>query len=585
MKTTYTNSITSVLKRYKGVMALLVFITILGNVLNLVFPKLIAGAVDDYVAGGIDWTKISIQFIGLSLVILVLTFLQGVIQSYISEKSAKDIRSDIMEKISNQTYMYTQEKTPSFLLTNITSDVDAIKTFISGAVPSIISSVFALIGASILILMTNWKLGLGVLTIIPIISIAFFFAFSKMGPLFGKIQGVIDQLNNIIQTTIVGSALVRVLGSSKEEIGKFDKAISKSRDMGIELSIIFSALIPIVMFASNLASLIILYIGGRLVISDGMSLGQFVSFNSYVSILIFPIFIIGFMSSVIGRSQASYARIKTILDDSVTQNGTDVSVEDKKAGDIAKDLNGDIELKNVTLAYGDKKVLDNVSFSVQSGDKIAVIGPTAAGKSQLMAVLSGLMVPTSGEVLYNGHKISDYNLEEFYKHIGLVFQDSVLFNLSIKENVAFGSHVSEEMMNKAIKASELFDFVSNLPNGLDTNVSERGVSLSGGQKQRIMLARALANNPKVLLLDDFTARVDAVTEKKILENIQKEYPDVTLISVTQKISAIESYDKIVLLVEGEVINSGTHKELLATTPEYVQIYESQKSTTHYELQS
>jgi ATP-binding cassette, subfamily B, bacterial len=573
---TYTSSITSVLKRYKSIMAWLVLLAIAGNVLSLIFPRLIATAVDDYVAGSLDWTKVSFDFIGLSLVIMVLTFLQGIVQSYISEKSAKDIRADLMEKISKQTYMYTQEKTPSFLLTNITSDVDAIKMFISSAVPSIISSAFALIGASILILVTNWKLGLGVLMIIPIISIAFFFAFSKIGPLFGKIQAVIDQLNSIIQTNIVGSALVRVLGSSRDEVKKFDEVTARSRDMGIQISLVFSALIPMVMFASNLASLIILYIGGRLVISDGMSLGDFVAFNSYVSILIFPIFIIGFMSSSIARAQASYVRIKTVLDDPDTR--------DIKDG-VKNDIDGDIELKNVTLAYGDKKVLDDISFKVKVGQKIAIIGPTAAGKSQLMAVLSGLVAPTSGEVLYNGHAIPEYNSEDFYKHIGLVFQDSVLFNLSIKENIAFGAHVSDQMMTKAIKASELGDFVGKLPRGIDTHVSERGVSLSGGQKQRIMLARALANDPKVLLLDDFTARVDAVTEKKILDNIKNQYPDVTLISVTQKISSIESYDKIVLLVEGEVINTGTHTELMDSTPEYVQIYESQKSTTHYELQS
>lgn len=556
-------------------MTVLVLVAVVGNVLNLFFPKLIASAVDAYVAGTIDWQKVSIEFIGLSIVILVLTFIQGVVQSYIAERSAKDIRSDLMEKISHQSYMYTQEKTPAFLLTNLTSDVDAIKTFISSAVPSIISAVFALVGASILILLTDWKLGLGVLSIIPIISIAFFFAFSKIGPLFGKVQGVIDKLNNVIQTTIVGSALVRVLGSHKEEIHKFQVVSKEAKDTGIQISRVFSALIPIVMFSSNIASLIILYMGGRFVMSDSMSLGQFAAFNSYVSILIFPIFIIGFMSSAIGRAQASYVRVKSVFDAPIQ----------KENGTKDTDITGHIELAGVTLQYGEKKVLDEVSFKIAAGQKVAVIGPTAAGKTQLLSVLAGLIDPTEGSVLYDHTPIHEYNLESFYKKIGLVFQDSVLFNLSIKENIAFGSDVSPLVLEKAVRVAELSDFIHALPKGIDTHVSERGVSLSGGQKQRIMLARALANNPKVLLLDDFTARVDAVTEKRILENIKKEYPEVTLISVTQKISAIESYDQILVLVEGELIRAGTHKELLETTPEYVQIYESQKSTTQYELQS
>jgi ATP-binding cassette subfamily B protein len=191
----------------------------------------------------------------------------------------------------------------------------------------------------------------------------------------------------------------------------------------------------------------------------------------------------------------------------------------------------------------------------------------------------------SGAVLFDGEEIKKYNQENFHQQVGFVFQDSIMFNMSIRENIAFSDTVTDESLAKAIATAELKDFVDALPDQLNTIVSERGNSLSGGQKQRIMLARALAVNPKILLLDDFTARVDTNTEKRILENIQQNYPGLTLLSITQKIASVEHYDKVILLMQGEIIAEGTHQELLKSSPEYVQIYNSQQSTSNYELQS
>jgi len=224
-------------------------------------------------------------------------------------------------------------------------------------------------------------------------------------------------------------------------------------------------------------------------------------------------------------------------------------------------------------------------MSVRSGSKIAIIGPTAAGKTQLLYLLTGLINATEGTVEFDGKGIASYNSEAFHRQVGFVFQDSIIFNMSIRENIAFSDTVTDESLQKAIDTAELADFINGLPDKLNTIVSERGASLSGGQKQRIMLARALAVNPKVLLLDDFTARVDTGTEQKILANVQRNYPGTTLISVTQKIAAIEHYDKIVVLMDGEIVAEGTHNELMANSPEYVQIFNSQQSTSNYELRS
>jgi ATP-binding cassette subfamily B protein len=196
--------------------------------------------------------------------------------------------------------------------------------------------------------------------------------------------------------------------------------------------------------------------------------------------------------------------------------------------------------------------------------------------------LLGLVKPTSGQVLYDGKPLETYTKAAIHSQVALVFQDSVMFNLPLRENIAFSAAAKDEDVKKAIDAAELSEFIGSLPQGLDTVVSERGTSLSGGQKQRVMLARALALNPKVLLLDDFTARVDASTEKKILANVERSYPGITLVSVTQKVRAVEHFDKIVVLMEGEVVAEGTHAELAGTSSEYAQILESQKSTESYE---
>jgi ATP-binding cassette subfamily B protein len=186
-------------------------------------------------------------------------------------------------------------------------------------------------------------------------------------------------------------------------------------------------------------------------------------------------------------------------------------------------------------------------------------------------------------VRYDDQPIDEIEKESLHRRIGFVFQDSVIFNLTLRENIAFSTGANDQDLTKAISAAELDGFIGSLPDGLDTVVAERGASLSGGQKQRVMLARALALNPRVLLLDDFTARVDTTTERTILENVHREYPGITLISVTQKIASVVDYDQIVLLMEGEVLAVGTHKQLMETSPEYVQLYDSQRSTSHYEV--
>ena len=566
-------NIFSVLKPYKLMIFSLIGFALLSNAVNLVIPKLISSGIDDFTKGVFSYHKILIGFLTAATIIFIFTFLQGILQTYASERVARDLRTKLADKISRQSYAFIQEANPSKLLTNLTSDIDSVKLFVSMAIVSLASSIFIIIGASILLISIDWKLALWVLLIIPIIIGAFFFVFRKVGVLFKKSREVIDWLNKIINESILGAALIRVLNSQMLEYNKFLDANTQAKNLSISILKLFATLIPIVVFVANMASLVILALGGHYVINGTMSLGDFAAFSSYLVILIFPIIIIGFISNFVVQASVAYGRICLVLD----------AEETRDTGTLDTPLEGTIEMQNISVIYGDKPALKDVSLILQPGTRTAVIGPTAAGKTQLLHLLTGLIRPSGGSILFDGIDINKYNKETFQHQIGFVFQDSVIFNMSLRENIAFNEKVTDESLVKAIQTSELNDFIDSLPQGLDTIVSERGTSLSGGQKQRIMLARALALNPKILLLDDFTARVDSQTEQKILDNVTRNYPGITLLSVTQKIASVISYGQIILLEEGEILASGTHDSLMETSPEYVQIFNSQRSTNHYEL--
>jgi len=554
---------------------LLVLFALLGNGINLLIPIIISRAIDGYSNGGLIFRTVISGFLLAAFFILIFNYLQGIVQTYTSEKAARDLRKQVAEKISQQSYAYVLHANPSRLLTNLTSDIDSVKMFISLAVVSIISSVFTIVGASILLLSINWKLALAVLTIIPVIGGAFYMMLRKVRVLFKKSREVIDWLNRVINESILGATLIRILNSQQQEYRKFLSANITSRDLGLDILSLFAALIPFIIFVSNLAILTVLALGGHFVMTGNMTLGSFAAFNSYISILIFPIIIIGFMSNVIAQASASYQRVQEVL-------GTHEVID---TGTYSGTLSGLIELKNISVTYGDKPALKEINLKINGGSKTAIIGPTAAGKTQLLYLLTGLIKPESGEILFDGRNIDNYRKESFYRQVGFVFQDSIIFSMSMRENIAFSEKVSDEMLEKAILTAELKSYIDTLPDKLDTVLSERGTSLSGGQKQRIMLARALALNPRILLLDDFTARVDRRTAHKIMDNVRANYPGITILSITQKIASVEHYEQIILMMESEIIAAGTHEILFRTCPEYVQIYNSQRSTSHYDLQS
>lgn len=558
---------------YKGMILLMVLMALAGSSLNLLIPDIISRSIDAFSANRFHAGAVIAEFTAAAAGIFVFTLIQSILQTYTSERVARDYREKLAGKISRQSYTYILSSNPARLLTNLTSDMDAVKMFVAQAFVTIVSSLFMIIGAGFLLIRIHWRLALAVLIIVPVIAFTFFMVRRRLTHLFRKSREIIDGLNRVINESIMGSALIRVLNSQLPESLKFVQKNSESRDLGLSIVALFSVLVPTITFISNLAVVTILALGGHFIVAGTLSLGSFAAFNSYLAMLIFPVMMIGFMTNIIASATASYGRIRQVLE-------VPLPVE---KGSVRENIRGTINVNGVSLSYGEKPVLKNISFRVEAGTRTAIIGPTAAGKSQLLYLLTGLVAPDKGTITYDGVPLENYDKEVFHRNTGFVFQDSVLFHLSLRENIAFDQSVQEKAITRAIQTAELEDFITALPEQLETMVSERGTSLSGGQKQRVMLARALALDPKVLLLDDFTARVDRNTEKRILDNISQNYPGLTLVSVTQKISSVEDYDQIILLMEGEIIASGHHGELMRQSPEYNQIYQSQQSTHHNEL--
>jgi ATP-binding cassette subfamily B protein len=565
-------SLVPLLKPYKGQMLLLTLLTVAGSAVGLLVPLVVKNGIDAFIAGRLDIGVELLELTAVTVATFVFNNLQNVVQTIAAERVARDLRGRLAEKVSQQAYAQIEAQTPAKLLTNFTSDIDAIKMFVAQAAPSLISSAFVIVAGSGILLSLNWKLALAVLPVLPLMAVSFFMLMVRVRKLFGQIQGIVDLMNRVLNENIVGAALIRLVDTTAGELVRFSDAADQARAVGLKILAAFAAMMPIFTFLANIATITILTLGGWFVISGQMTIGQFTAFNAFLPILFFPIFIIGFTSNAIGQAQASYFRISTVLN----------AAPPPPRGELDAVLTGAVEVQGLILAYGERKVLKGVSFTVEPGSRTAIVGPTAAGKSQLLYLMTGLLAPSSGQVLYDGRPITDYKAAAFHAQIGLVFQDSSLFNLTLRENIAFNTQVDDADLAKAVETAELQHFVAGLAQGLDTVVSERGLSLSGGQKQRIMLARALALDPKVLFLDDFTARVDVATEAKILANVRRNYPDLTLVSITQKIAPIEDFDQIVLLMEGEVLAVGTHAELAASSAEYGQILRSQQSTDAYE---
>lgn len=563
----------SFLKPYIGWTILLTILIFLANGSNLLIPRILGNSIDNFSKNGANYSIAGDIWLlaGIALGVLILTLLQTIISVYVSERVAKDLRGNLIQKILSQPISFVNKRESSDLFTNITSDTEQVKDIISQGFASVFSAIIILIGSVILLFSINVKLAFIAILSLPLIIGVFAFIFKNISSLFRAAQEILGNINKVINESVLGAMLIRVLNAQSYENAKFEEVNIRGRDIGFKITNLFASLIPAINLVSNFAIVSIIWFGGRQVMVADLTLGEFSAFISYFNLLITPIFILGFVSSFISRGLVSLSRIQEVL-----QAPEAPAIDESTL--IRQEVKGNIVFDKVSYEIDGKSLLQAVSFTINPHTKNAIIGPTGSGKSLILSLLTGLIQPTGGQILIDDIPLNQWDPKYIFKTMGLVFQESILFNSSLTDNIVFNQSIAESELQKALDTANVSEIINNLPNKLATQISERGTNLSGGQKQRIMLARALVRNPKILLLDDFTARVDLKTEKEIIGSLFANYPDITLISITQKIEPIQEYNQIIVIMEGELLATGTHTELLAKSIEYTQIWQSQQTT-------
>ena len=561
------------LKPYISWTIVLIIFLFLSNGATLLIPRILGSSIDNFSKNGANYNINGDLWLlaGIAVGILMLTLLQTIISVYVAERVAKDLRQNLIQKILSQPISFVNKREVSDLFTNITSDTEQVKDIISQGFASIFSAIIILIGSVILLFSINVRLAFIAIVTLPLIIAVFAFIFKNISSLFRSAQEVLGNINKVINESVLGAMLIRVLNAQNYENTKFQEVNIRSRDIGFKITNLFASLIPAINLVSNFAIISIIWFGGRQVMVEDLTLGEFSAFISYFNLLITPIFILGFVSSFISRGLVSLSRIQEVL-----QAPEAPAIDESTL--IRQEVKGNIVFDKVCYEIDGKSLLKDISFAINPQTKNAIIGPTGSGKSLILSLLTGLIQPSGGQILIDDIPLNQWDPKYIFKTMGLVFQESILFNSSLTDNIVFNQSISEEELQKALNTTNVSEIIENLPNKLATQISERGTNLSGGQKQRIMLARALVRSPKILLLDDFTARVDLKTEKEIIGSLFANYPDITLISITQKIEPIQEYDQIIVIMEGELLATGTHTELLKSSIEYTQIWQSQQTT-------
>ena len=417
---------------------------------------------------------------------------------------------------------------------------------------------------------TNTKLATIIVVSVPIAIALIILLIKDKFKLFKKAQKIRDKLNKIINENIKASMLIKVFVSEKTEIEKFEKANEENKKLGLQINTIFAVLIPLVQALNVLGSIVVIYFGGQQIISGNMSVGDITAFNSYILLFTMPLLMIAAMSTMLGQAMASLKRINELLD-------APIKFKDGK-GNISEFK--DLEFKNVTFEIEKSNVLENIDFKIEKGQKVGIMGLTGSGKTIFLKQIIRALEPTKGEITMNGKDIKKYKINDIRNLIGYVFQENFLFNGTILDNIKFGRNISDEKAIKCAQIALVDEYVKDFKDGYNTNVGEQGNNLSGGQKQRVLIARALADNPQLLILDDATSRLDITTEKKVFENIQNKYPNMTTIIVAQKIASVKNCNQINIFDKGKIIQKGTHEELLNTSILYKEIELTQRNYEH-----
>ncbi len=513
---------------------------------------------------------------GIAIVIFaavrgVFAFLQAYWAERNSQSVAFDLRNDLFAKIQRLSFSYHDRNQTGQLMIRATDDVEKVRLFIGQGLLMAMYALILLVGTLIILLTTNVQLTLIVLPILPVALILFMVFGAISQPLFTQIQIRLSRLNTILQENMAGIRVVKAFTREKSEEKKFDFAADDLMKQQIRVARVFTFLFPLVFLVANLGQALSLYFGGRQIIANTLTLGQWQEFSLYLVYIFVPVAQLGFIITQMSQASASAARIFEILD-------AKSDVTDKPGAIELPPVEGLVKFEDVTFRYfgSGEPVLKDVSFEAQPGQTIALLGATGSGKTTIINLIPRFYDPSEGCITIDGYDLRDVTLESLRAQIGIVLQETTLFTGTIRDNIAFGRpDASMEEIIAAAQAAAAHDFIMSFPQGYDTPVGERGTTLSGGQKQRVAIARALLLDPRILILDDSTSSVDLATEYQIQKALDRLMKGRTSFVIAQRISTVMNADQILVLDKGQIVAHGNHEKLLEENEIYAEIYNSQ----------
>ncbi|NUU96991.1 ABC transporter ATP-binding protein [Marinitoga sp. 1138] len=535
---------------------------------ELILPYLNKIVIDDIIVGG----KRNLLFPVLAGIFFITIFraLMGYSQEFLFDftgsQISKNIKNDLFKHIQKLPFTYFDKTNTGELMSRIGEDVDNIWNALGFGISIAVEFALYFILGSLVLFYLNWKLALISLISAPAIAYLATKLENEIGKAFDKISDQAAVINTTAQENISGVRLVKAFAREKYEIMKFLKLNNENYELNLEKSRIWGKYFPTIEFLGNGALILVVTVGGALVIKGNISIGTLVAFNGYMWMIVWPMRLIGWLSNIFSQANASAKKIEKILKE---------DTEDFKGIKIEK-LNGEIEFKNVSFKYDNEYVLKNINFKIKPGKTLAIMGPTGCGKSTLISLLSRFYEIDEGEILIDGINIKDFSLNTLRKNISYVFQDTFLFSDTVKENIKYGKdNIDDKEIISACKEAQAYDFIMKLPEKFDTIIGERGLGLSGGQKQRLTIARALIKKAPIIIFDDATSALDMDTEYELLKSIYSKELQNTKIIIAHRISAVKNADEIIYLDNGEIIERGTHDELLNMKGRYYEIYAEQ----------
>jgi ATP-binding cassette, subfamily B, multidrug efflux pump len=552
---------------------------VVATLAQLAVPVLVQNMIDAVTqAGTLGLAEAESLIFNAAGLILVFAALRGVfsfLQAFMSETTSQglafDLRNAIFTKIQRLSFSYYDQNQTGQLMIRATDDVERLRTFIAQGLVLAASSFLLLVGALLILAFTNLQLTLVVLPLLPL-ALLLFMVFGKVSqPLFMVVQTKLSALNTVLQENLAGIKVVKAFAREPYEERRFDATATEPMEQQLKISRVFSFLFPVVFLVAQIGQAAILYFGGRQILGGTLDLGAYQKFSLYLVYVFFPLGQLGFVIALMAQASASAGRIFEVLD-------TSSEITDRPDALVLPPLTGRVEFRDVTFRYfgSSDPVLRGVSFTVEPGRTVALLGATGSGKTSIINLLPRFYDPSEGAVLIDGHDLRAVTIDSLRSQVGIVLQETNLFSGTIRDNIAFGRpEASDAEVEAVARAAAAHAFIVDFPEGYNTRVGERGVTLSGGQKQRIAIARALLLDPRLLILDDSTSSVDMQTEAHIQRALDGLMHGRTSFVIAQRISTVRDADLILVLDKGTLAAHGTHAELLENSPIYAEIYHSQ----------